>query len=50
MNLGTMVAIENFGAGDILEIERPAAVDGKPGKRFMVPDPRRTDRSGTGRD
>ena len=35
--LGQVVAIENFGAGDILEIERPAAVDGKPGKRFMVP-------------
>lgn len=29
--LGTVVAIENFGAGDILEIERPT------GKRFMVP-------------
>lgn len=35
--LGQVVAIENFGAGDILEIERPAAADGKPGKRFMVP-------------
>ena len=35
--LGHVVAIENFGAGDILEIERPAAVDGTPGKRFMVP-------------
>jgi 16S rRNA processing protein RimM len=35
--LGHVVAIENFGAGDILEIERPAAADGKPGKRFMVP-------------
>ncbi|WP_296679326.1 ribosome maturation factor RimM [Novosphingobium sp.] len=34
--LGTCVAVENFGAGDVLEIERPA-VDGKPGKRFMVP-------------
>jgi len=34
--LGTCVAVENFGAGDILEIERPAK-DGKPGKRFMVP-------------
>lgn len=34
--LGTVVAVENFGAGDILEIERPA----EPGKklgRFMVP-------------
>lgn len=29
--LGTCVAIENFGAGDIIEIERPTA------KRFMVP-------------
>lgn len=29
--LGTVVAVENFGAGDILEIERPD------GKRFMVP-------------
>lgn len=29
--VGTVVAVENFGAGDILEIERPG------GKRFMVP-------------
>lgn len=29
--IGTVVAVENFGAGDILEIERPD------GKRFMVP-------------
>lgn len=29
--LGIVVAVENFGAGDILEIERPT------GKRFMVP-------------
>jgi len=29
--LGTVVAVENFGAGDILEIERAD------GKRFMVP-------------
>ena len=29
--LGTVVAVENFGAGDILEIESPS------GKRFMVP-------------
>lgn len=35
--LGTVVLVENFGAGDILEIERPAAADGKSGKRFMVP-------------
>jgi 16S rRNA processing protein RimM len=29
--IGTVVAIDNFGAGDVLEIERPD------GKRFMVP-------------
>ena len=29
--LGTVVAVENFGAGDVLEIESPD------GKRFMVP-------------
>ena len=29
--LGTVVAVENFGAGDLLEIETPG------GKRFMVP-------------
>lgn len=29
--LGEVVAIENFGAGDVVEIERPS------GKRFMVP-------------
>ena len=29
--LGTVVAVENFGAGDVVEIERPS------GKRFMVP-------------
>jgi len=29
--LGTVVAVENFGAGDIIEIERPD------GKTFMVP-------------
>jgi 16S rRNA processing protein RimM len=29
--LGSVAAVENFGAGDILEIERPD------GKRFMVP-------------
>ncbi len=34
--LGTCVAIENFGAGDVIEVERPAE-NGKPGKRFMVP-------------
>ena len=34
--LGTIVQVLNFGAGDILEVERPP-LDGKPGKRFMVP-------------
>ncbi|MCC2976179.1 ribosome maturation factor RimM [Sphingomonas sp. PL-96] len=29
--LGSVVAVENFGAGDVIEIERPT------GKRFMVP-------------
>ena len=29
--LGTVVAVENFGAGDVIEIEKPD------GKRFMVP-------------
>ena len=29
--LGTVVAIDNYGAGDVIEIERPT------GKRFMVP-------------
>ena len=29
--IGAVVAVENFGAGDVLEIERPD------GKRFMVP-------------
>lgn len=29
--LGTCVAVENYGAGDVIEIERPD------GKRFMVP-------------
>ena len=35
-DLGVCIAIENFGAGDVIEVERPAE-DGKPGKRFMVP-------------
>ena len=30
-SLGTVVAVENFGAGDVIEVERPN------GKRFMVP-------------
>lgn len=34
--LGTCIAVENYGAGDVLEIERPGE-DGKRGKRFMVP-------------
>ncbi|MFS0771439.1 ribosome maturation factor RimM [Sphingomonas sp. 1P08PE] len=29
--IGTVVAIDNFGAGDVVEIERPT------GKRFMIP-------------
>jgi len=29
--IGTVVAVENFGAGDVIEIERPG------GKRFMAP-------------
>lgn len=34
--LGQVVAVENFGAGDIIELERPAEPGAKP-KRFMVP-------------
>ena len=34
--LGTVIAIDNFGAGDVIEIERPAAEGEKP-RRFMVP-------------
>lgn len=34
--LGHIVGIDNFGAGDVLEIERPAEPGAKP-KRFMVP-------------
>ncbi|SEK58890.1 16S rRNA processing protein RimM [Sphingomonas palmae] len=34
--LGYVVAVENFGAGDVVEVERPS-IDGRPGKRFMVP-------------
>lgn len=34
--LGTVIAVENFGAGDVLEIERPVGEDGKR-RRFMVP-------------
>lgn len=35
-DLGRCIAVDNFGAGDVLEIERPW-IDGKRGKRFMVP-------------
>jgi len=35
-SLGQVVAVENFGAGDVVEVERPSE-DGRPGKRFMVP-------------
>ncbi len=35
-DLGHCIAVENFGAGDVLEIERPS-VEGKRGARFMVP-------------
>jgi len=35
-DLGSCVAVENYGAGDVLEIERPAGDDGKR-HRFMVP-------------
>ncbi|WP_242146273.1 ribosome maturation factor RimM [Sphingomonas sp. BAUL-RG-20F-R05-02] len=34
--LGHVVSVEDFGAGDVIEVERPA-VDDKPGARFMVP-------------
>ena len=34
--LGVVVAVENFGAGDVIEIERVAGADGK-AARFMVP-------------
>ncbi len=34
--IGTVAAIDNFGAGDVLDIERPAA-GGQPATRFMVP-------------
>lgn len=35
-DLGKCIAVENFGASDVLEIQMPP-VDGKPGKKFMVP-------------
>ncbi|HUD29256.1 MAG TPA: ribosome maturation factor RimM [Novosphingobium sp.] len=34
--LGTCVAVENYGAGDVIEIEQPAA-EGTKKRRFMVP-------------
>lgn len=34
--IGTVVAIDNFGAGDVLEIEKPPET-GKKAQRFMVP-------------
>lgn len=34
--IGRVVAIDNFGAGDVIEIEK-APFDEKAGKRFMVP-------------
>jgi 16S rRNA processing protein RimM len=36
-DLGTCVAVENFGASDVLEIQMPPSADGEPGKKFMVP-------------
>ncbi|RZJ99141.1 MAG: 16S rRNA processing protein RimM [Novosphingobium sp.] len=35
--LGVCVEVENFGAGDVLEIERPPVEEGAKPKRFMVP-------------
>lgn len=35
-DLGKCIAVENFGASDVLEIEMPSQ-GGKPGKKFMVP-------------
>jgi 16S rRNA processing protein RimM len=34
--LGEVIAVHNFGAGDLVEIQRPPE-NGKPGKTFMVP-------------
>lgn len=34
--LGEVIAVHNFGAGDVIEIQRPPQ-DGKTGKTFMVP-------------
>jgi 16S rRNA processing protein RimM len=35
--LGVCVAVENFGAGDVVEIEGPAGEDGRKPVRFMLP-------------
>jgi len=35
--LGTVIAVENFGAGDVLEIERPEPDEKGRKQRFMVP-------------
>ena len=35
-SLGRVIAVENFGAGDVIEIERPAE-EGRKARRFMVP-------------
>lgn len=35
-DLGTCIAVENFGASDVLEIQMPP-VEGKAGNKFMVP-------------
>ncbi len=35
-DLGVCVAVENFGASDVIEVQRSES-DGKPGKKFMVP-------------
>ena len=34
-SLGRVIAVENFGAGDVIEIERPAE-EGRKARRFMV--------------
>lgn len=34
--IGTVVTVENFGAGDVIEIERPP-VEGGGARRFMIP-------------
>ena len=35
-DLGRCIAVENFGASDVLEIQMPEE-NGKPGRKFMVP-------------